>query len=107
MQTIYCLLVLVLIIFIFVNLKKIKSISENFSNQSESLYMMHKKQLQKNVWDDFCVQTPPPCQSDNDCLIQRNPPIGCWCKEQKSTYGVKDNDNFFKINYNPFAAFRR
>ena len=102
-----CLLIIILFIFVIVNLKTSKTMLENFTNQSDSIFIKHKRDIQKNVWNEFCVQNPPPCQMDNDMLIQRNPPIGCWCKDQKSTFCKEEKNDIHRINYDPFAAFRR
>ena len=93
MGTINCLLILILFIFILVNLKTSKTMLENFTNQSDSIFIKHKRDIQKNVWNEFCVQNPPP--------------IGCWCKDQKSTFCTEEKNDIHKINYDPFVAFRR
>ena len=56
-------------------------------------------------WDEFCVQTPPSCQKDRSfLLVDREPPIGCWCRDKKS---VLDNPSCTDIHYDPFIEFRR
>ena len=58
-----------------------------------------------NHWDHFCTQPGLACKNDdNFLLVERNPPIGCWCKDQYSTLlGPECTD----INYDPFVEFRR
>ena len=51
-------------------------------------------------WDEFCLQTMPSCENNKSfLLVDRNPPIGCWCRDKKS---VLDNPSCTDINYNYF-----
>ena len=57
-------------------------------------------------WDKFCVQTPPSCQkNDNFLLVDRDPPIGCWCndKQQAPLLDSKCTD----LEFDPFIEYRR
>lgn len=94
-----CLLILILIT---VSLSYLfnSSLQEGvtFTNYSNSKLLV-------KPWDEFCVQDPPSCQNnDNFLLTQRNPPIGCWCKNQKATLAGNDCTD---MEYDPFIEFRR
>ena len=57
-------------------------------------------------WDKFCVQTPPSCQNhDNFLLVDRDPPIGCWCndKQQAPLLDSKCTD----LEFDPLVEYRR
>lgn len=93
----YLLLVLLVILLINVSGYKIKE-GVTFTSYDNS-------KLITRPWDEFCVQNPPPCQKNRSfLLVNREPPIGCWCRDQKS---VLDNKPCTDIHYDPFIEFRR
>jgi len=62
-------------------------------------------QLLNNHWDEFCINNPVPCDENKpSLLIDREPEIGCWCKNQKSIF---NNQPCSDIYYDPFIEFRR
>ena len=48
------------------------------------------KNLKTNHWDEFCIQSLGLCRENNPLLVDRNPPIGCWCKDNKSILNASD-----------------
>lgn len=93
--------VLILIIFLFVIFITFKPLREGVVFTAFDNYNLLNK-----PWDDFCTQKLPSCETskDNYLLGNRDPPIGCWCKNQKS---VLDNPGCTDIEYNPYAEYRR
>ena len=57
-------------------------------------------------WDKFCIQTPTSCQKrdEKSILIDGNPPIGCWCDNQRAP--LLEN-KCTDLEFDPFIEYRR
>ena len=57
-------------------------------------------------WNQFCVQTPPSCQKNNEYanIAKGNPQIGCWCNDKQQA-PLLDN-NCTDIEFDPYIEYK-